>query len=139
MFDIGFWELLLISIIALVVIGPERLPSAAAKVGKIIGQVRRTWMGVKNEFMREAQTEELRRQIAEQKAKIESLQTPSLERVMDLDNVTDQYKTEEQLEQPSESQESQAPRVEAAENVTPEVVSASESLNIQSPSSDSQK
>ena len=42
MFDIGFWELLILFGIGLVVLGPERLPRVAMKVGNWAGQARRT-------------------------------------------------------------------------------------------------
>lgn len=40
MFDIGFWELLLVFVIALVILGPERLPQAAGRVGRWVGNAR---------------------------------------------------------------------------------------------------
>lgn len=46
MFDVGFSEILFILIIAIVVLGPERLPEA----GKYLGKILRTWRGAKNEF-----------------------------------------------------------------------------------------
>lgn len=42
MFDIGFWELLLIFGLGLVFLGPERLPRVASKVGRWVGRARRT-------------------------------------------------------------------------------------------------
>lgn len=42
MFDIGFWELLILFGIGLIVLGPERLPRVAMKVGRWAGQARRT-------------------------------------------------------------------------------------------------
>ena len=46
MFDVGFWEILLILVLALVIIGPERLPSAARKAGFFVGKARRFVEGV---------------------------------------------------------------------------------------------
>lgn len=40
MFDVGFWELVLVFFIALMVLGPERLPQAAARVGTWVGSAR---------------------------------------------------------------------------------------------------
>lgn len=40
MFDIGFWELLVIFVLALMILGPERLPRAASSVGRWVGRAR---------------------------------------------------------------------------------------------------
>ncbi|GHE95621.1 Sec-independent protein translocase protein TatB [Thalassotalea profundi] len=59
MFDIGFWELLLIAIIGLIVLGPERLPVAIRTVRGWIGNVRRFSDSVKNELNEELRIQEL--------------------------------------------------------------------------------
>jgi sec-independent protein translocase protein TatB len=59
MFDIGFWELLLITIIGLVVLGPERLPGAIRSVRSWIAGVRRFSQNVKNELSEELRIQEL--------------------------------------------------------------------------------
>jgi len=59
MFDIGFWELVLISVIGLVVLGPERLPVAIRTVSRWIRTVRNTANGVKQELSRELKLHEL--------------------------------------------------------------------------------
>lgn len=41
MFDIGFWELVLIAVIALLIVGPDRLPGFARQAGHLLGKVRR--------------------------------------------------------------------------------------------------
>lgn len=53
MFDVGFWEMAFISIIALVVIGPERLPGAARTAGMWVGKARRMVADVKTDIKRE--------------------------------------------------------------------------------------
>nr|VFJ68641.1 MAG: sec-independent protein translocase protein TatB [Candidatus Kentron sp. FM]VFJ68896.1 MAG: sec-independent protein translocase protein TatB [Candidatus Kentron sp. FM]VFK15890.1 MAG: sec-independent protein translocase protein TatB [Candidatus Kentron sp. FM] len=63
MFDIGFWELTVIAIIALVVIGPDRLPEFARTTGLWIGKARRFFSSVKSDIDRELQAEELKRMI----------------------------------------------------------------------------
>lgn len=60
MFDIGFWELLLIAGIALLVLGPERLPRAASTVGRWIGQARRLARGLQSQVREELAREEQR-------------------------------------------------------------------------------
>jgi len=59
MFDIGFWELLLIAIIGLVVLGPERLPVAIRTVRGWITSMRSFSEGVKNELTEELRIQEL--------------------------------------------------------------------------------
>lgn len=53
MFDVGFWELAIIAVIALLVIGPERLPKAARTAGLWVGRARRMVTDVKADIDRE--------------------------------------------------------------------------------------
>jgi len=53
MFDVGFWELVLIAIIALLVVGPERLPAFAMEAGKWLGKIRRLINNTRRELERE--------------------------------------------------------------------------------------
>lgn len=81
MFDIGFWELVLIAVVALVVVGPERFPGMVKKAGYWVGQFRRMANSVKSEIQLEVdKAEELQRKIEEQK--------DVLERNIDLDVTT---------------------------------------------------
>ncbi|MEZ8285530.1 MULTISPECIES: Sec-independent protein translocase protein TatB [Vibrio] len=59
MFDIGFWELVLISVVGLVVLGPERLPVAIRSVSKFIGQAKSMANSVKDELSHELKVQEL--------------------------------------------------------------------------------
>lgn len=63
MFDIGFTELLLIGIVSLIVIGPERLPSAVRTATLWIGRAKRSFNQVKSEIEREVNADEIRRQL----------------------------------------------------------------------------
>lgn len=63
MFDIGFSELLLIAIVALVVLGPERLPKAARFAGLWVRRARAQWDSVKQELERELEADELKRNL----------------------------------------------------------------------------
>ncbi|SBV37312.1 Sec-independent protein translocase protein TatB [uncultured Stenotrophomonas sp.] len=63
MFDIGFSELLLIAVVALVVLGPERLPKAARFAGLWVRRARNQWDSVKQELERELHAEELKRNL----------------------------------------------------------------------------
>ncbi|HXH03582.1 MAG TPA: Sec-independent protein translocase protein TatB [Candidatus Competibacteraceae bacterium] len=59
MFEVGFWELFLIAIIALIVVGPERLPGLARTAGLWIGKMRQLVAGVRAEVERELHMAEL--------------------------------------------------------------------------------
>ena len=74
MFDIGFWELFLILILALLVVGPERLPKAARTAGYWFGKARRYVEGVKEEVASEFDVNELKRMIHNQEVQINELQ-----------------------------------------------------------------
>jgi len=58
-FDIGFWELVLISVVGLVVLGPERLPVAIRSVSKFISGAKAMANGVKDELAHELKVQEL--------------------------------------------------------------------------------
>lgn len=63
MFDIGFSELLLVGIVALVVLGPDRLPGAVRTAGLWIGRIKRSFSAIKAEVEREIGADEIRRQL----------------------------------------------------------------------------
>jgi sec-independent protein translocase protein TatB len=61
MFDIGFSEIVVIGVVALVVIGPERLPKVARTAGLLIGRMQRYMASVKADISQEIQLDELKR------------------------------------------------------------------------------
>jgi sec-independent protein translocase protein TatB len=61
MFDIGFSEMMVIAVVALVVLGPERLPRVARQAGEWLGKLQRYVADVKNDLSRQVELEELRR------------------------------------------------------------------------------
>jgi sec-independent protein translocase protein TatB len=65
MFDVGFSELLVIAVVALLVLGPERLPKAARFAGLWVRRARAQWNSVKSEFERDLADDELRRTLRE--------------------------------------------------------------------------
>lgn len=86
MFDIGFGELVMIGVVALVVVGPDKLPGVARTAGMWVGRARRFVTQVKADIDRELKQEELRK---------------ALERDADLDEIkkimnTDQFSLEEE-------------------------------------------
>ena len=61
MFDISFTEMILIAVVALVVIGPERLPKVARTAGHLLGRLQRYVSDVKSDINREIQLDELKK------------------------------------------------------------------------------
>ena len=74
MFDIGFSELLLIAVVALVVIGPERLPGVARNIGRFTGRLQRYVNDIKRDFNREIEFDEIRRLQQEMESTVQSMQ-----------------------------------------------------------------
>lgn len=75
MFDIGFSELVVIGLVALIVIGPERMPVVARTLGALLGRAQRYVNEVKYEIRREMQVEDLKKfqsQITEQIQEVEN-------------------------------------------------------------------
>ena len=73
MFDMGFTELMLIGIVALVVIGPERLPGVARTAGKYFGRLKRFMTTVKADVEQELRADELRSILADQQKELDTL------------------------------------------------------------------
>ena len=65
MFDVGFSELLVIAVVALLVLGPERLPKAARFAGLWVRKARAQWNSVKAEFERDLADDDLKRSLRE--------------------------------------------------------------------------
>ena len=73
MFDLGFWELLLIGVVGLLVIGPERLPTVATHVGQWVGRLRRFANHMRSEIQQELEAEHLKQVLDEQNREMQSL------------------------------------------------------------------
>jgi sec-independent protein translocase protein TatB len=104
MFDIGFWELCLVGLVSLLVIGPEKLPKAARVAGFWVGKTRNMVASIKTEIKEELQAEEMR-QILKEQAGIEEVQK-MLEQGSDTVNkITSDIKSlpEEQVKQTDDS------------------------------------
>lgn len=87
MFDIGFSELLLVALVALLVFGPERLPAAVRTGSLWLGRLKRSFQSIKQEVEREIGADEIRRQLhnenilqmeRELKDSLQSIQAPSI-------------------------------------------------------------
>lgn len=68
MFDIGFLELLVIGVLGLLVLGPERLPVAARTVGLFLGRIKRSVSNFQDDLDRHVRTEELKRKLLDPEA-----------------------------------------------------------------------
>ncbi|HPQ97425.1 MAG: twin-arginine translocase subunit TatB [Thiothrix sp.] len=73
MFESSFLEMLMIGIVALLVIGPERLPEIAAKAGRMVAKARAFIANTRQDIERELQTEEMRRLLNRQEEEIREL------------------------------------------------------------------
>jgi sec-independent protein translocase protein TatB len=74
MFDIGFLELMIVCLVALLVVGPERLPKLAYTAGKWLGKGRAMIGSVKAEIDREMKVDELNKILEEQKKLVNPLE-----------------------------------------------------------------
>jgi len=75
MFDVSFTELMVIGVVALIVIGPERLPKVARTVGHLLGRAQRYVNDVKGDIRREIELDELRKFKTEMESAAQSVQT----------------------------------------------------------------
>ena len=90
MFDIGFTELMLIGIVALVVIGPERLPKVARTAGQWIGKLNRYVSQVKQDIDRDMKLEELRKMQQEMKDTAQRYEIMAGETKREIETVVEQ-------------------------------------------------
>lgn len=74
MIEISFGKLLVLALIALVVLGPEKLPAAARTAGALLRRVRGSWDSVRAEVERELQVEEIRRTARDAVARVDAAQ-----------------------------------------------------------------
>jgi sec-independent protein translocase protein TatB len=73
-FDVGFTELMVIALVGLIVIGPERLPKVARTVGHLLGRLQRYVSDVKGDISREMQLEDLKKLQAQVQAQANDLE-----------------------------------------------------------------
>lgn len=93
MFDVSFSELLVIAVVALLVIGPEKLPKVARTVGAFTGRMQRYMAQIKEEVNREMRFDELQKLQQEIKQSVEKTQENINQQVTELKNtVTDAAK-----------------------------------------------
>lgn len=93
MFDIGFIEIMIVSMVALIVIGPERLPHVARTVGHLLGRFRHYVSSVKNDIQNEIRLEELRNVHASIKEATDSIENSVRQEVDQIKSMTEAGKT----------------------------------------------
>lgn len=94
MFDVGFWELLVIGVLALLILGPERLPGAMRSTIKTIRSVRNTASGFKQEMEHQLRVHELHENL--KKAEQQGLKDLSPELKESVDELKDAAKSVQQ-------------------------------------------
>lgn len=77
MFDVSFVELMVIGVVGLLVLGPERLPGAARTVGSFVRKARQGWNSVRGEFERQIALDEVKRSVRDVRESIESPGAPA--------------------------------------------------------------
>ena len=88
MFDMGFTEMVLIGIVALIVIGPERLPGVARTAGKYVGRLKRFMTTVKADVEQELRADELRQILSQQQKELDSLKSTISEAGQEIEKET---------------------------------------------------
>ncbi|WP_020410700.1 Sec-independent protein translocase protein TatB [Hahella ganghwensis] len=99
MFDIGFAELLVIGVIALLVLGPERLPHAARTTGRWVGKMRRLISQMTQEVDRQLKADELREKLRKEG---DTLGLEKIQKTVD-DALSEAKKFEHMVEKPDSS------------------------------------
>ena len=95
MFDVGMGEIGLIAVVALLVLGPQRLPGAARTAGALLRKARQSWQSVRAEIERELAAEELKRSLQETAAAADTTAdvNEALRSVMNTGSATDSTST----------------------------------------------
>ncbi|CAG0932942.1 MAG: Sec-independent protein translocase protein TatB [Rhodocyclaceae bacterium] len=110
MFDIGFSELMVIALVALVVIGPERLPRVARTAGHLLGRLQRYVSDVKTDINREIQLEELKKMQQQVEDSARNLQSSVTQEFTSLESTLNQSLAQADAPSPdSESIEAAVP------------------------------
>lgn len=82
MFELGFWELVVIAVVALLVIGPDRLPAVARTVGLWVGRIRAYMGSLQSDLKRELAVDEEQRQNLDRLSRVDELQQRLMSDVM---------------------------------------------------------
>ncbi|AZV47442.1 twin-arginine translocase subunit TatB [Nautilia sp. PV-1] len=72
--DLGFNEILFIAIIAVIVLGPDKLPEAMVQVGRFVGKLKKMWRDATADIRRELELEEMKEEMEKYKKQLQDLQ-----------------------------------------------------------------
>lgn len=117
MFEIGFSELVIVAVIALIVLGPERLPRAAQMVGLWVRKARAQWYSMKAELERDLAADELKRSLRDSGRAIErDLRATADDARQTFSQVTDATDTNTIKSKPAESESQDASRSDSLDD-----------------------
>lgn len=88
MFDISFFEIMIISMVALIVIGPERLPQVARTLGHLMGRCRQFVYSIKTDIHNELRMEELKNMHNSMQETVQSIESAVREEINEIKSVT---------------------------------------------------
>ena len=97
MFDFGFWELAIIMVVALLVVGPERLPVLAGQAGKWIGKAKRIINSIRTDIESEIKAAELKDILEKQQSEIGELKEIIKETQNEIENEFDKQEGDREL------------------------------------------
>ncbi len=109
MFDISFWEISIVAIIALLVIGPERLPAVARTIGRWYGKLQRFITSVKADIEQELKASELKQIMDEQKNELDQLKQTLNQTRSELERVTAIERIDEEIKPAGDKPETDPP------------------------------
>jgi len=72
--DMGFTEILFIAVIAIIVLGPDKLPEAMVQIGRFVGKIKKMWRDATADIRRELELEEMKEEMQKYKKQLEELQ-----------------------------------------------------------------
>ena len=98
MFDFGFWELAIVLVVALLVVGPDKLPILAAKVGRWIGKAKRMVQSVRSDIESEIKAAELQEMLEKQQNEISELRSILSESKTEIEQQVDELVKQSETE-----------------------------------------
>jgi len=72
--DMGFTEILFVAVIAIIVLGPEKLPEAMVQIGRFVGKIKKLWRDATADIRKELELEEMKEEMQKYKKQLEELQ-----------------------------------------------------------------
>jgi sec-independent protein translocase protein TatB len=136
MFDVSFSELMLIGIVALVVIGPQRLPTVARTIGHLVGRAQRYVNDVKSDIQREMDLDELRNLKGQMEDAARTVQASMTETAQELQQAKDSLADAAHSMQSELQSELQAPLQAPLKNAEEKIAQATASIGVAAAATD---